>query len=353
MDQAARLRPSWHNLSLGHTSWRKLSKWLLALALLLAAGLFGWRYWQHSRLFESTDDAYLNAHTVEVSAQVSGPVVAVHVRDNAQVAAGAPLFDIDPAPFQLALARAQAQLQLARQAVAEQGAAVATAQAQVEQRAAELRNAQSADARNRKLVAQRFLSPQTGEASRTQVQTATAALKAAQASLEQATSALGQGGERNASVQAAEVAVRQAQLDLDRTQVRAPGSGTVANFSLRPGDSVQAGVPVFSIISDQEYWADANFKETQLARIHPGQAADIYVDMYPDHPFHGVVESISGGAGTAFSLLPPQNATGNWVKVTQRVPVRVRFANPERAYPLRIGTTATVEVRVAGAAARR
>jgi membrane fusion protein (multidrug efflux system) len=107
---------------------------------------------------------------------------------------------------------------------------------------------------------------------------------------------------------------------------------------------VQAGVPLFTVIGDNEYWVDANFKETELRRVKPGQKATVVVDMYRDHEFKGEVQSLSGGAGQAFSLLPAQNATGNWVKVTQRVPVRVKVLDPDPAFPLRIGTTATVHI---------
>lgn len=108
---------------------------------------------------------------------------------------------------------------------------------------------------------------------------------------------------------------------------------------------MQKEIALFTIISDEEYWVDANFKETELDRVHPGQHAQIVVDMYRHHPFEGAVQSLSGGSGSAFSLLPAQNATGNWVKVTQRVPVRIRVLNPDPAFPLRIGTTASVHVR--------
>ena len=125
----------------------------------------------------------------------------------------------------------------------------------------------------------------------------------------------------------------------------APTNGVIANLSLQPGNTVSPNVPLFVVISDQEFWVDANFKETQLKEIRVGQKATIESDVYPDHPFHGVVQSVSGGSGAAFSLLPPQNATGNWVKVTQRVPVRIRVEDPDPQHPLRIGTTATVKVR--------
>src|SRR5262249_23630090 len=128
------------------------------------------------------------------------------------------------------------------------------------------------------------------------------------------------------------------------SKVKAPTSGLVANLSLRPGNTVAPGAPLFSIVGNEEYWVDANFKETELAKVRPGQKARVVVDMYPKHPFEGVVESVSAGSGAAFSLLPPQNATGNWVKVTQRVPVRVRVVDTDPNFPLRIGTTATVRV---------
>lgn len=333
-------------------SMRKLLQWAIVAAVLIAAVIFAFRYWQHARQYASTDNAYINANTVEIAAQISGPVIRVYVTDNQQVASGDPLFDIDPAPFHLAVEKAQAQLRLAEQSVGQQSAAVAAAQAQVAQREAELRNAESNNARTQRLVRQGFLSRQGSEAAGTQVATATAALHAAQANLEQARRALGTEGEQNASVLAARAALDQAELDLRHTHVTAPAAGKVANLSLRPGNTVQTSVPLFALISNQEFWVDANFKETELEQIRPGQPATVTVDMYPDHPFHGMVESLSGGSGTVFSLLPPQNATGNWVKVTQRVPVRVRITNPDPRFPLRIGTTATVEVGIKESAAQ-
>jgi membrane fusion protein (multidrug efflux system) len=330
-------------------SHRKLIRWAIVVLVIAAAAIFGWRYWRTSQLSVGTDDAYINAHRVDVAAQVSGPVTRVFISENQAVKAGQPLFDIDPRPFELALARAQAQLQLATQSVSQQSAAVSAAEAQVVQRRAELRNAQDNDARTRQLMSRGFLSAQGGETARTQLATARAALDAALANLEQARSALGKTGSDNASVQAATAAVEQAKLDLEHTHVLAPHDGVVSNLTLRPGDVVQPGAPLFVVINNQEYWVDANFKETELKRIRSGERATIEVDMYPGRVFHGVVESLSGGSGTAFSLLPPQNATGNWVKVTQRVPVRVRVIDPDPRYPLRIGTTATVKVDVRNA----
>jgi membrane fusion protein (multidrug efflux system) len=326
---------------------RKQLKWIIAAVVLVVAAVFGLRYWREESRFVSTDDAYVGANQVEVAAQVTGVVVEVHARDQQAVKAGDPLFEIDPAPYRIALEKAIAQLDIARQSMSQEGAGITAAEAVLAQRRAEAENARSTWERNLALVKSGFISPQAAETSRTQVATAEAAVKAAQADVERARSALGRSGDENAAVQAAAAAVKQAQLDLDRTQVRSPVTGIIANFTLRPGNSVQPGAPLFVVIANDEYWVDANFKETQLKEIHPGQKATIASDVYPDHAFHGTVQSLSGGSGAAFSLLPPQNATGNWVKVTQRVPVRVRIEDPDPQHPLRIGTTATVRVEKA------
>ncbi|HEU4618459.1 MAG TPA: HlyD family secretion protein [Gammaproteobacteria bacterium] len=324
---------------------RRIVKAALLAAVLVAAGIFGWRYWRHAQLYVSTDDAYVNADVVQIAAQVSGPVIRLDVRDQQHVDAGDLLFEIDPRPFKLALEAARAELDLAEQSVAEQSSAVAAARAALAQREAELRNAEANDERVRNLRKQGLVSAQEAEAAHTQALTAAAAVRAAKANLEQAINALGEAGAHNATILAAKAKLGQAKLDLEHTRVTAPTSGTIANLTLRPGATVQAQTPLFAIVSDRNFWVDANFKETQIRRIQPGQSAIVRVDMYPDRPFRGEVVSLSAGSGTAFSLLPPQNATGNWVKVTQRVPVRVHIIDPDPKYPLRIGTSARVEVR--------
>lgn len=323
----------------------KQLKWIIAAIVLGLAAFFGFRYWHESSLYESTDNAYVGANQVEVTAQITGTVIKVYVRDQQHVKAGDPLFDIDPANYQLAVSKAQAALELARQGTTQLSAGVASAEAALAQRRAEELNARNTWLRNQQLMKSGFLSPQGAETSRTALVTAEAATRAAEAGVAQAKAQLGATGDRNANVQAAVAALDQAKLDLSRTHVVAPTDGVIANFNLQPGNVVQPGVALFVIVASQEFWVDANFKETQLKTIRPGQHAAITTDMYPDHPFEGVVQSVAGGAGSAFSLLPPQNATGNWVKVTQRVPVRVRIENPDPQHPLRIGTSATVRVR--------
>jgi membrane fusion protein (multidrug efflux system) len=326
---------------------RKQLKWIIAAVVLVAAAIAGFRYWREASLYVSTDNAYIQAHQAEIAAQVNGPVTKVHVQDQQAVKEGDPLFDIDPSNYEVALAKARAQLELARQLASQEGAGIASAEAVLAQRRAELQNAAANYKRTQELTRSGFLSPSGAEAAQTQLATAQAAVKAAEANVAQARSALGKSGDDNAAVQAAAAAVKQAELDLQRTHVTSPTNGTVANLSLTPGSTVMPGIPLFVIINDKEYWVDANFKETELKDIRPGQTATIKSDVYPDRLFHGVVQSLSGGSGTAFSLLPPQNATGNWVKVTQRVPVRIKVQDPDPQHPLRIGTTATVKVRKA------
>ena len=320
-------------------------KWIIVAIVVVIAAFFGLRYWHEESLFVTTENAYVQANQVEITAQVSGTIQKVYVQDQQQVKAGDPLFDIDPANYELALQRANAQLEIARQSASQEGAGVVSAEATLAQRRAESAQARSDWHRNEELMRTGFLSPQAGQAARTKLATAEAAVKAAEADVAKARSALGRPGDDNAQVQAAAAAVKAAELDLQRTHVTSPTSGTIANLSLRPGNTVVPATPLFVVIADQEYWIDANFKETQLTDIRPGQKADIKSDVYPDRLFHGTVQSVSGGSGAAFSLLPPQNATGNWVKVTQRVPVRIHVDDPDPQRPLRIGTTATVKVR--------
>ena len=343
-DQTSPLPAATQPSAPARASVAKIVKVSLAVLVLLAAIGFGIHYWRQSRLYVTTDNAYVNANRVEMAAQVSGPVEAVWVRDQQHVKYGELLFQIDPKPYQLAVDAAEAQLELATQSNSQDRAAVAAARAQVAQRSAELHNAQSIEQRAMELTRDKLISKQSAETSATERESAAAAVRAAQANLEQAQSALGKAGAQNAAVRAASAKLAQAQLDLIHTRITAPTNGLLANFDLRPGSMAQASVPLFTVIGDDEYWVDANFKETELRRVHVGQSARVVADMYPDKVFDGEVQSLSGGAGQSFSLLPAQNATGNWVKVTQRVPVRVRILNPDPDHPLPIGTTATVRV---------
>lgn len=255
----------------------------------------------YGHYYLSTDDAYINANMVQISPRITGRVEKLYVNNNQYVKQGQRLFTLDATPFEIAVQSAKAQVQMAE---------------------ADVGKSLTVSKRTLSLVKQRYSSLQEGD-------NATASLKAAQGQLEFVKAGL-----------------RDALLNLTYTNVMSPTDGWIANLSLRTGDVIAANQPLFVIISNDVFWVDANFKETEMAHIKVGQIATIVSDLYPDHPFKGVVESISGGAGSVFSLLPPQNATGNWVKVTQRVPVRIRILNPDQRYQLRIGTTATITLHL-------
>jgi membrane fusion protein (multidrug efflux system) len=179
------------------------------------------------------------------------------------------------------------------------------------------------------------------------VRTAQAAVEASKARLAKAREALSKNGTTTPAVRVAQAEVEKAKLDLEHTVVRATEEGWITSFNLTPGTVVTPGNPLFAIVVANSFWVDANFKETELTGVVPGRPATVVVDMYPDHTFHGKVQSLAGGTGAAFSLLPPQNANGNWVKIAQRVPVRVSIDDPDPRFPLRVGATATVSVSIA------
>jgi membrane fusion protein (multidrug efflux system) len=236
-------------------------------------------------------------------------------------------------------------LAVAKQTARQDNAEVAVAHAQVSQIEGDLNNARSTLMREQELVAQNFKSQQSLDDAKTRMQALQAALEQARAKLSKSLSAPSKLEERG-DVLKAQAEIAQAKLDLEHTHVVTMQDGQISNASLTAGSLVGAGVPLFALITQDSFHIEANFKETELAGIRPGEEVDIKVDMYPDHHFKGTVDSMSGGTGTAFSLLPPQNATGNWVKIAQRVPVRIKFAQTDADHPLRIGATATVTVRL-------
>jgi membrane fusion protein (multidrug efflux system) len=313
----------------------------IAAALVLAVG-GGYLFFQRDSV--STDNAYIDGPIVTISSQVSGPVAIMAVQDNQHVNKGDLLLQIDPRPFQIALDKAQANLALTRQGVHQSSAGVQAAEADVLQNRSALTQAASDAARAHQLAPKGFLSKEDIEKSDTLVRTTTAALQSSEAKLAESRAQLGYSGDDNANVKTAQAAVEAAKLQLDYSRISAPFSGSISNLNLQPGSMVQTGAPLFALIGNSSVWVNANFKETQFKKLHPGLKAEIRVDMYPHKIFHGTVESISGGSGTAFSLLPPQNATGNWVKVTQRVPVKIIINDADIKMPLRISTSANVTI---------
>jgi len=298
------------------------------------------------RPFQSTDNAYIQANTISIAAQVSGIVSKTYVQNNQYVKAGDLLFEIDPKPFVIEVQNAQAKLELMGNNVRKAAADVDQSAAILEQRKAELDQAQLDAHRIAKLTLQQAVPPETNDNAITRLKSSIAAVEAAQAQLSQSRIALGKLGADNEQIRVATAALDKAKLNLSYTTIYAPGSGQLSNYTVYRGQYVPVGYPQFVLISDNEFWVDANFKETQLNDVKAGQHAVINVDMYPDKDFKGLVESISGASGTSFSLLPPQNATGNWVKVTQRVPVKIIITDVDTRFPLKIGTSASVKIKV-------
>lgn len=253
----------------------------------------------HAKRYVETDNAYVNANMLKIASQVDGRVIRINVTNNQFVKAGTLLFELDSMPFKMALNKEKAQLNITE---------------------ANLQNAQINTQRVLTLAQNKVLSAKDRDEAIKNLQVALASVELSRASVEQKT------------------------LDLTNSRIFAATDGYITNMSLCAGSMVSAFEPLFVLISNQKYWVDANFKETELKNIKIGQKVKIIVDMYPTYKFRGEVESISGGSGSAFSLLPPQNAAGNWIKITQRVPVKVRVINPDSNYPLKIGTTATVVI---------
>lgn len=319
-------------------------KIIASLIVVIGLGIGIYLYWQHSKYYPSTDDAYVGAHTIQVAPRVSGRVVAVDVQDHQRVNKGHVLYRIDPTTFQLKVNSAKAELKLARQHVAALKAAVSASRADVNQAKVQLANANSKARRQQALAKKGYTNDQALEDAVDKFRAARASLGVAKANLQQALAQLGSANKTNGQIEAAQAALGVAKSNLADTTVKAACNGNLSQMNLRPGDSVDTGQPNFVLVCNRRWWINANYKETNLSRIRPGEPATVTVDMYPHHVFHGKVASINPASGAAFSLLPPENATGNWVKVTQRVPVRIVILDTNPQYPLRVGTSAEVTI---------
>ena len=305
-----------------------------AAAVIAAAGYFGHQYWTVGRFFVSTDDAYVKADSSAVAPKVSGYLKTVLVGDNQRVKAGQVVAVIDDADYATALEQAKADVAAAKATVeakkaslATQAQVIAAASASVDIDRANEKFAEQNDKRYAKLAVDKIAPVQTAElassslaANRATTARDTASLEAAkkqvvllQAEVAQAEAALS----RSVALQ------HQAELNLSYSKVIAPIDGVVGNRTLRTGQYVQAGTQLMTIVPTQDSYIVANFKETQLTDVRPGQAVDIEVDMFPGQVYHGHVDSIAPASGQEFALLPPDNATGNFTKVVQRIPVRI------------------------------
>jgi membrane fusion protein (multidrug efflux system) len=317
-------------------------------AVFVAAGVIYAIWWAiHGRFHESTDDAYVQGNVVQVTSQVAGSVVAIHVEDTDFVKAGTLLVKLDEADTRVALEQAEADLARSVREVRGLFASDAALAAEVMQREAELTRA-------REDLARRQTIANTGAVSSEDIQHATTALKSAEAGLISAREQLnatramtaGTSIETHPNVKRAAARVKEAYLAQLRTSILAPVSGHVAKRSVQAGQRVAPGAPLMAVVPLDSLWADANFKEVQLAHMRVGQPVSIKADIYGGGvKYQGRIVGLGAGTGSAFALLPAQNATGNWIKVVQRVPVRVALDPKELAeHPLRIGLSLVADV---------
>ncbi len=326
------------------------------LIALLVAGAAAYVYWDNSSHFETTDDAFIAARQFAIAPKVPGYVVAVPVTDNQHVNTGDVIAKIDQRDYLTALAQAQAQLAGAEAGIhnvdtqiATQDAQISSAQAQVAQAQANAELARVTWGRDQPLVKQGWATAQQGttdvqnlKAQQSAVDSAQAALKVAQRQID---TLRAQRTSQEATLAQAQAQLDQAKLNLSYTTVTADQPGRVVNLSGAVGQYAQAGTNLSMFVPD-EIWVVANFKETQLDRMRPGQPVDLGIDAYPERVFHSHVDSVQPGSGPAFSLLPPENATGNYVKIVQRVPVKLILENPPTDVSLGPGMSVVPTVRV-------
>jgi len=340
--------------------WHKKHRRVLiagvALLVLLAAGGWFLHYWTVGRFLEATNNAYLRADAVVISPKISGYVTEVAVGDNQTVAGGQMLIKIDPTPYQAArdmadaeLAQRKADLIRFRADAARQEAARSEAVAQVSVAEAAARFAAS-DATRRVHLAQigadavRFSDEAVSNRDKTagQLTAARAAVDVAMRQLDSLNAQIGQG---EAALKAAEAKLRSAESDLQGVAIAAPAAGQVGDRTVRVGQYVQPGTRLMTVVPVQDLYLVANFKETQVGRMRPGQPVEITVDALPGAKMSGTIDSLAPGTGTEFALLPPENATGNFTKIVQRVPVRIRIAADEAIRAaLRPGLSVEAEV---------
>jgi membrane fusion protein (multidrug efflux system) len=317
-------------------------------AVVLLSGLGYAGYWfLDGRYFESTDDAYVDGDVVQITSEVPGTVLALKVDDTQTVKAGQSLLSLDPADASIAEANAEADLARAVRQVRGLFAQGQELRAQIEQREQAERTADEDLKRRSGLLTDGAISSEELSHARDAVTTTRANVSAARQQLSQTVAQIdGTTIADHPQVLAAEAAVRNAALALHRTELVSPVTGVIAKRSVQVGERVAAGTPLLAVVPLDDVWVDANFKEGQLERMRAGQPVTVRTDLYGHQvTYHGHLVGIAAGSGSAFALLPAQNASGNWIKIVQRVPVRILLdADELRAHPLRVGLSTTVRV---------
>jgi membrane fusion protein (multidrug efflux system) len=328
---------------------RRFGRLLLMVALPLALAAGGGYVWVTGGRYQETENANLQQAKVSIASDTAGRIVQVGIADNQVVKQGDVLFVVDPAPYQIALAQADAAVAVARVGVEQLRAAYSQSMAQEKSATSEMDYAQSQFDRASDLAQKGINTKSSLDQAKNDLDKAKQQLTVAQQGILSAKAALAGNPDietdKHPTVMAALAARDKAAYDLAQTTVKAPADGVISRASsFKVGQYVGTGTPLFSLVETGDTWIDANFKETQLTHMKAGQKAEIVVDTYPGRKFEATVKAIGAGTGAEFSLLPAQNATGNWVKVTQRIPVRLELTDPESKMMLRTGMSADVTV---------
>ncbi|MCO6184935.1 HlyD family secretion protein [Rhizobium sp. L1K21] len=335
---------------------RKFIFLALAAVVIGAGGYEGYQWWTNGRFMVSTDDAYIGGDIAYVSPKVTGYVEKVNVTANQKVKAGDTLVTLDQGDYQIALEQAEAQLATqefavktidAQEKVAE--ASLAQAKAQKQSATAALHSAQLTLDRTNKLQDQNFASTSALDSANTAFEQAQAQISSADAAIQSATANISaihaQRAQAESTLKSLHLARDKAARDLEFTVLKAPFDGVVGNFAVQEGNLVSPGLRLMAVVPTSDLYIDANFKETQIAELHAGETVHISVDALPDQEFEGTVESISPASGSVFSLLPAENATGNFTKITQRLPVRIALpADVLATGRLKAGLSVVVDV---------
>jgi membrane fusion protein (multidrug efflux system) len=305
-------------------------------------------FWLQGGRHISTENAFVKADIAQIASEVPGRIMELNIRDHAVVAAGDVLVRLDPSTYKLALAKAEAEIDSARSSVEMVKANLREVRAESREAENKLEYLRTLARRQRELSGRGVASVARLEQVTSEEQEGEDRLAVLHQRIARMEAALGGKPDRPTDAFAAvreKIAVRdRAALELSYTEIKAPKSGVVVNFKLQLGEQVKPQTPLFALVTDRRPWLEANFKETELTHVTVGQKARVVLDMHPDIAWDAEVESISPATGAEFAVLPPQNATGNWVKIVQRLPVRLRLIERPGEPPLRAGMTAYVSI---------
>ncbi|WP_298270944.1 HlyD family secretion protein [Geobacter sp.] len=322
---------------------------IILLVIIIVGLVIGVRWFIRSQTHISTDNAFVEAHVHAVSARVPGSVVAVYVEDNQAVRKGELLVELDPTDYGVKVKEAAAALDMARNETSSDYAAIEVARAAATNARARLEQAETDLKRGDALYAKEVIPKEQLDRLRTARLVAAAQLTEAEERVHKARAELGLSGNggREARVAQREAILKETVNNLSYTKIYAPAEGYVTRKSVEVGNTVQAGQPLLAVVTLDDIWVTANYKESQLTHMRPGQKVEFTVDSYPGRTFSGHVDSIMAGTGAAFSLLPPENATGNYVKVVQRIPVKITIdRNSDPQHLLRVGMSVVPTVSV-------